>query len=62
MARISMTTTTRGCPATNYLRDGAGEAAQIGRRIHWTDVELTYDPPWGPDMMNQAAKDYLGIG
>ena len=28
VATITMTTTTRGCPATNYLRDGAGEAAQ----------------------------------
>jgi len=62
VARISMTTTTRGCPATNYLRDGAGEAAQSVTGVHWADVQLTYDPPWTPDMMSQAAKDYLGVG
>lgn len=62
VARISMTTTTRGCPATNYLWDGAGEAAQSVAGVHWADVQLTYDPPWTPDMMSQAAKDYLGFG
>lgn len=62
VARISMTTTTRGCPATGYLRDGAGEAAQSVAGVHCADVELTYDPPWAPDMMSQAAKDYLGGG
>lgn len=62
VARISMTTTTRGCPATNFLRDGAGEAAQSVTGVHWADVQLTYDPPWTPDMMSQAAKDYLGVG
>ncbi|WP_454621107.1 metal-sulfur cluster assembly factor [Bradyrhizobium cenepequi] len=62
VARISMTTTTRGCPATNYLRDGAGEAAQSVAGVHWADIQLTYDPPWTPDMMSQTAKDYLGVG
>lgn len=61
-ARISMTTTTMGCPATNYLREGAGEAAQSVAGVDWADVELTYDPPWTPDMMSQAAKDYLEVG
>lgn len=37
-----MTTTTRGCPATNYLRDGAGDAAQAVDGVHWADVRLTY--------------------
>lgn len=61
-ARISMTTTTMGCPATNYLREGAGEAAQSVAGVDWADVELTYDPPWTPDMMSKAAKDYLEVG
>ena len=62
VARISMTTTTMGCPATNFLKDGAGEAAQSVAGVRLVDVQLTYDPPWGPDMMTQAAKDYLGVG
>jgi metal-sulfur cluster biosynthetic enzyme len=62
VVRISMTTTTMGCPATNYLRDGAGEAARSVPGVHRADVQLTYDPPWMPDMMSQATKDYLGVG
>ena len=62
IARITMTTTTRGCPATNYLRDGAGEAAQAVEGVHWADVRLSYDPPWTPDMMSLVAREYLGVG
>ncbi len=61
IARVTMTTTTRGCPATNYLRDGAGEAAQSVDGVEWVDVRLTYDPPWMPEMMSRVAKDYLGV-
>ena len=62
VATITMTTTTRGCPATNYLRDGAGEAAQAVDGVRWGDVRLTYEPPWTPDMMSPIAKEYLGFG
>ncbi len=61
IAKVFMTTTTRGCPATNYLRDGAGEAAQSVDGVHGADVRLTYDPPWTPDMMSSMAKEYLGV-
>jgi len=61
IAKVTMTTTTRGCPATNYLRDGAGEAARNVDGVELADVRLTYDPPWTPDMMTPIAKDYLGI-
>jgi len=62
VARIIMTTTTRGCPATNYLRDGAGEAAQSVDGVHWAEVRLTYDPSWTPEMMSRVAKEHLGVG
>jgi metal-sulfur cluster biosynthetic enzyme len=62
VATITMTTTTRGCPATNYLRDGVGEAAQAVDGVRWADVRLTYEPPWTPDMMSPIAKEYLGFG
>jgi metal-sulfur cluster biosynthetic enzyme len=61
IVRVTMTTTTRGCPATSYLRDGAGEAAQSVEGVEWADVKLTYDPPWTSEMMSSVAKDYLGI-
>ena len=61
VACITMTTTTRGCPATDYLREGAGEAAQAVEGVQWADVKVTYDPPWTPDKMSDGAKAHFGI-
>ncbi len=61
VARIAMTTTTRGCPATSYLREGARDSAWAVPGIEFVDVSLTYEPPWTPEMMSTAAREYLGI-
>jgi len=61
VAHIVMTTTTRGCPATGYLKDGALEAAENVPDVEFVDVALTYEPPWTPDMMTEKAKEHLGI-
>lgn len=60
-ARVTMTTTTRGCPATNYLKQGAHESASSVLGIESVDVELSYEPPWTPQMMSAAAKQHFGI-
>ena len=59
---VVMTTTTRGCPATDYLRGGADAAAASAPGVASVTVELTYDPPWSPAMMSPKAKAHLGIG
>jgi metal-sulfur cluster biosynthetic enzyme len=61
VANITMTTTTRGCPATGYMKDGAREAAFAVPGIAFVDVRLAYEPPWTPQMMSAAAKQHLGI-
>jgi metal-sulfur cluster biosynthetic enzyme len=61
-ARVTMTTTTPGCPATNYLRQGAGECAAHVEGIDSAEVELTNDPRWSPEMMSPDAKAHFGIG
>lgn len=62
VARVTMTTTTVGCPATNYLVEGARDAAEGIPEIKSAEVALTYDPHWTPEMMSAEAKAYLGIG
>ena len=62
VAHITMTTTTRGCPATSYLKNGAQVSASSVPGIDIVDVALTYDPPWSPQMMSAEAKRHLGIG
>lgn len=59
--RITMTTTTRGCPATDYLAEGATNAAKAVPGVEAVAVALTYDPPWSTEMMTRDAKRHLGI-
>lgn len=58
---IAMTTTTKGCPATGYLKDGARDAAWGVPGVEFVDVRLTYEPPWNPDMMTEDARRHLGM-
>lgn len=58
---ITMTTTTPGCPATNYLRQGACDAVSGQPGIASVNVALTYDPRWTPEMMRPDAKAHFGI-
>ena len=61
VVHITMTTTTPGCPATNYLKQGAGEAASDVPGVEFVDVNLTYEPRWTPEMMSPDAKAFFGI-
>ena len=61
-ARILMTTTTRGCPASSFLKEGAQQAAAAVPGVTSAEVSLTYDPTWKPDMMTASARDQLGFG
>jgi metal-sulfur cluster biosynthetic enzyme len=51
-AHVVMTTTTRGCPAVGYLKDGVERAACIVPGVTAAEVAVTYEPPWSPDMMS----------
>lgn len=59
--RILMTTTTPGCPATNYLTAGADHAASAVEGVESVEVELTHDPRWSPALMSPEAKAHFGI-
>jgi metal-sulfur cluster biosynthetic enzyme len=61
MTTVIMTTTTPGCPATNYLKTGAGEAAGTADGVGSVDVQLIYEPRWTPEMMSPEAKAHFGI-
>lgn len=61
IARITMTTTTRGCPATSFLREGVANSAWSVPGVEFIDVKLSYDPPWTSQMMSPEAKADLGF-
>lgn len=60
-AAITMTTTTPGCPATNYLMEGARDGALSVSGVEDVEVRLTYEPRWVPEMMSPEAKTHFGI-
>jgi metal-sulfur cluster biosynthetic enzyme len=60
-ARILLTTTTPGCPATNYIRQAVEERAASVPGISSVEVTMTWLPPWSPDRMSSEAKAHFGI-
>lgn len=59
--QIRMTTTRPGCPATNALKQGAEEAASGVEGIEAVEVNMTWMPPWSPELMSDQAKAHLGF-
>lgn len=62
---ILMTLTTPGCPLIGTIEQNIrekiaelDESIDKARDIH---VELTFDPPWIPDMMTEEARAELGF-
>lgn len=56
-AHVVMTTTTPGCPAVGYLKDGVARAASAVPSVATAEVAVTYDPPWTPEKMYGSAKE-----
>lgn len=55
-ARIVMTTTTPGCPATAFLMEAVRAAVRKVDGLHHVDLRLTYEPPWTPQMASEAVR------
>jgi metal-sulfur cluster biosynthetic enzyme len=60
-ARILLTTTTPGCPATDYIRQGAETCAAAVSGIDAVEVTMTWTPPWSPERMSDDAKAHFGF-
>lgn len=48
---VVMTTTTRFCPATGFIREAVEACIGAVPGVRAVSVELTYDPPWGAERM-----------
>jgi metal-sulfur cluster biosynthetic enzyme len=57
---VVMTTTTRGCPATGYLKQAVADCVRAVPGVEFVEVTLTYDPHWSPAMMSPLAAARLG--
>lgn len=58
--KLVMTMTAPGCPLGNYIVNDVEMVLRSLEGVKDVQVELTYDPPWSPDMMSDDAKKELG--
>ncbi len=61
LLKVTMTMTTPGCPAQDYIMGGVDERGAAIPGIDDVDIELVWEPRWSPQMMSPIAKEYFGI-
>jgi metal-sulfur cluster biosynthetic enzyme len=54
--------TSMGCPAGAMIQEGIHDAAARVPGVEEVEVELTWEPPWTPELMSEDAKFILGFG
>ena len=57
---IRMTMTSPGCPAIEALTQEVAESARKAGGIPSVQVEVVWEPPWGPDRMTDFARRQFG--
>jgi|TARA_B100001094_G_C18039837_1_gene724435 metal-sulfur cluster biosynthetic enzyme len=58
---ILMSLTTPGCTMGQYMMDDMKMQLTTLRNIGNIEIELTFDPPWNPEMMTDDGKAKLGL-
>ena len=53
---ITMTLTAPGCPVAGEMPGWLAEAVEPVEGVSQVDVQITWDPPWGMDMMSDEAR------
>ena len=58
---VQMTLTFPGCGMGPHIAQQAEWAIQDLDGVEEVEIELTFDPPWSPDMISEEARMMLGI-
>lgn len=61
VVEIAMTLTSPACPVAESLPVLVEQQVAAVDGVSNVKVELTWDPPWNPDMMSEAARLTLGM-
>ena len=59
--RVIMSLTAPGCPVAGEMPGWVADAVNAIPGVSQVDVDLTWDPPWGMDMMSDEARLELGF-
>jgi metal-sulfur cluster biosynthetic enzyme len=60
-ARIRMTLTSPSCPYGPYLLHEVRQKLRAVPGVEREEIELVWDPPWGPHLMSEEARLELGF-
>jgi len=58
---VLMTLTAPNCPYGDEIIDGVDYACRKHKSTNEVFINLTFDPPWDPNKISDAAKYYMGI-
>jgi len=58
---VIMTLTAPGCPVAGEMPGWVADAMSAVPGVQTVDVEMTFDPQWGMDMMSDEARLELGF-
>ncbi len=58
---VQMTLTFPGCGMGPHIAQQAEWAIQDLDGVEEVEIELTFDPPWSPDLISEEARAQLGI-
>jgi FeS assembly SUF system protein len=59
--RVIMSLTAPGCPVAGEMPGWVADAVEPLPGVKTVDVELTWEPPWGMEMMSDEARLELGF-
>ena len=59
--RVIMSLTAPGCPVAGEMPGWVAEAIEPLAGVKQVDIELTWEPPWGMEMMSDEARLELGF-
>ncbi|MDF1873081.1 SUF system Fe-S cluster assembly protein [Vannielia sp.] len=59
--RVIMSLTAPGCPVAGEMPGWVADAVEPLPGVKQVDVELTWEPPWGMEMMSDEARLELGF-
>tara|TARA_B100000676_G_C17938229_1_gene764844 strand:+ start:399 stop:755 length:357 start_codon:yes stop_codon:yes gene_type:complete len=60
--KILMTLTTPGCSMGSYMAEDIKTKASGLDEVNEVQVDVTFEPPWKPEMMHDSAREKLGFG
>ena len=58
---VQMTLTFPGCGMGPHIAQQAEWAIQDVEGVEEVNIELTFEPPWSPDLISEEARNMLGI-